>query len=60
MKRQNVSMRKIGDTELSASVTDGEVIGWQPLTLHELNTDIAACVRYLLEIKGAIQDTKGG
>lgn len=57
MKRSSVK-EKIGEKEFSADIKDGEVVGWQPLTLDELNTNIPMCIAYLDLIRQAIERTK--
>ncbi|MBA7615798.1 hypothetical protein ES703_23084 [subsurface metagenome] len=56
MIRQYVTVVLDG-TEFSAEIKDGEVVGWQPLTLKELNSDIDSCISYLGDIKEAIRQT---
>lgn len=57
MKRQNVRVM-FHNRVFPAEIIDGEVIGWQPITIHELNDGIDQCIIYLENIKGAMAETK--
>jgi len=49
----------IGKENLHGVVEDGEVTGFQPLSLRHLNQDILGCVAYITLIGNAITKTKG-
>jgi len=44
--------------EFHATIKDGEVIDWQPLTIKEVNGNIDGCINYLNSIKEAINNSK--
>jgi len=58
MKRQSAYII-INGKHLSADIKDGEVMGWQPITIPELNKDVTKCISYLENIREAMAETKG-
>lgn len=59
MSRVGFSSGKINGEELGADIEDGEVIGWKPITMEMLNSDIETCITYLNDIRVAIKQSKG-
>lgn len=56
MKRQIVQMEINGEPH-SAEVKEGEVTGWQPLTLRDFE-DMLGCMAFLMQIEYAIRETR--
>jgi len=48
----------IKEKRLSAEIDNGEVVGWKPITLDELNADIDQCIDYLEDIRSAIEKSR--
>jgi len=56
MNRQVVEIDINGEPH-SAEVKDGEVVGWRPLTLQDLE-DMLGCMAFLMQIEYAIRQTR--
>ena len=57
MPRMNVSLPTRNE-HLHAEVIDGEVVGFQPISINHLNSDIDTCIKYLETIKEAMERSK--